>query len=96
MRMRVPLITSDAADQPASDAKADRFKLLPDHAVDGKIILQRFVESWKDSVMLTLQGILYYTLQHCLRLFAIDHLLFVFQRDIQRLVAWATGGAHKP
>ncbi|KAK9801982.1 hypothetical protein WJX73_006280 [Symbiochloris irregularis] len=97
MRMRVPLVSSGtdtSEEQQAGGSKADAFSLLPDHAADGKIILQRFVESWKDSVMLTLQGILYYMVQHCLRLFAIDHLLFVFQRDLQRLIAWATGAMY--
>lgn len=96
MHMRVPLLSSerDTADlRKGSSSKADASSLLPFHAADGKIIMQRFVESWKDSVMLTLQGILYYVLQHFFRLLAIDHLLFVFQRDIQRLVAWVTGTA---
>ena len=61
------------------------------HAADGKIILQRFHESWKDSVMLTVQGILYYIMQHFLRIFAIDHLLFVFNHDIQKAAAVVTG-----
>ena len=62
-----------------------------DHAADGMIILQRFQESWKDSVMLTIQGIIYYMVQHCLRLFAIDHLLFMFRHDIQNSAAYITG-----
>lgn len=62
-----------------------------EHAADGKIILQRFAESWKDSVMLTLQGMLYYVLQHVLRLFALDHLLFVLHHDIRNHIARLTG-----
>ena len=71
--------------------RSDSMSTGPEHAADGKIILQRFQESWKDSVSLTLQGIIYYVLQHFLRLFALDHLLFVFRHDIQQIVARLTG-----
>ena len=61
---------------------------------DARLVLRRFAESARDSAMLTVQGVLYYTTLHVLSFFGVEKAIFAFRSDLEKAVCAAAGTWH--
>lgn len=68
-----------------------------EHAVeaDVRVVLRRFWESSRTSLMLTLQAALYYASLHVLWFFGVHHLIFHFKADLEWAVCALSGTFHR-